>query len=384
MLQSAASKDPFSLAQARNIVKDLFAPNPLIYWADFLASLVGGAIAFGLVRHWAPNFSIEQAVLFVISGVLYYRAALFIHETIHLRENTFKAFRFVWNLFCGIPFLMPSYMYYTHVDHHMRKHFGTDHDGEYLALATTRPIHILLYVCQAFVIPILALLRFLVFTPISWFSPTFRAFVHKRASSLVMDPSYIRPLPTRKAVRIFRIQEAACFLWIVGFAYFAVKLRGGYNASAFLVQAYLTSVLILLLNHVRTLGAHRYTNPGGEMTFVDQLLDSVNYPNWSPLTLMWAPVGLRYHALHHLFPSLPYHNLGKAHQRLMAELPADSPYRLTESTSLWASIRQLWRHAHAATAGGGAVAVGRGGFEARVASSAHSLLHGEMRESSAI
>jgi fatty acid desaturase len=79
------------------------------------------------------------------------------------------------------------------------------------------------------------------------------------------------------------------------------------------------------------------------MTFVEQLLDSVNYPRVTPFSLMWAPVGLRYHALHHLFPSLPYHNLGKAHRRLMAELPADSPYRLTESPSLWASLVQLWR-----------------------------------------
>lgn len=41
----------------------------------------------------------------------------------------------------------------------------------------------------------------------------------------------------------------------------------------------------------------------------------------------WCPVGLRYHALHHLFPALPYHNLPEAHRRLMAGLPADHPYR---------------------------------------------------------
>ena len=85
---------------------------------------------FGLVRRWATPFSWQQAVLFVLSGVLYYRAALFIHETVHLRHNSFKVFRFVWNLLCGIPFLMPSFMYYTHAEHHMRKHFGTDTDAE--------------------------------------------------------------------------------------------------------------------------------------------------------------------------------------------------------------------------------------------------------------
>jgi len=34
----------------------------------------------------------------------------------------------------------------------------------------------------------------------------------------------------------------------------------------------------------------------------------------------------------------------------MAELPADSPYRLTESPSLTASLRQLWRASSAARA----------------------------------
>jgi fatty acid desaturase len=60
-------------------------------------------------------------------------------------------------------------------------------------------------------------------------------------------------------------------------------------------------------------------------------------------------VGLRYHALHHLFPSLPYHNLGRAHQRLMAELPTDSPYRLTNSDSLRQSFLRLWRASLAAS-----------------------------------
>jgi fatty acid desaturase len=80
------------------------------------------------------------------------------------------------------------------------------------------------------------------------------------------------------------------------------------------------------------------------MTFLEQLLDSLNYPNWPWVSVLWAPVGLRFHALHHLFPSLPYHNLARAHHRLMAELPADSPYRLTESPGRVASIAQLWRN----------------------------------------
>ena len=62
-------------------------------------------------------------------------------------------------------------------------------------------------------------------------------------------------------------------------------------------------------------------------------------------TILINPVGLRYHATHHLFPSMPYHNMRKAHRRLMEKLPADSPYRQTVGTSVWATIANLWQRA---------------------------------------
>jgi fatty acid desaturase len=56
-------------------------------------------------------------------------------------------------------------------------------------------------------------------------------------------------------------------------------------------------------------------------------------------------VGLRYHALHHVFPTMPYHALPEAHRRLMSHLPADSPYRRTEEGTLLGALRGLWRRA---------------------------------------
>ncbi len=35
------------------------------------------------------------------------------------------------------------------------------------------------------------------------------------------------------------------------------------------------------------------------------------FPAICSLPALWAPVGLRYHATHHLFMSMPYHNLGR-------------------------------------------------------------------------
>jgi fatty acid desaturase len=67
-----------------------------------------------------------------------------------------------------------------------------------------------------------------------------------------------------------------------------------------------------------------WENEGEAMTVTGQYLDSVNVQ--SPLAALWAPVGLRFHALHHLMPSLPYHALPEAHRRISAQLGTGSTY----------------------------------------------------------
>lgn len=74
------------------------------------------------------------------------------------------------------------------------------------------------------------------------------------------------------------------------------------------------------------------------MSFEEQILDSHNYPCPPWFTELWGPVGMRFRALHHLFPSLPYHAMPEAHRRLMARLPADSPYRKTVRVSLTGTL----------------------------------------------
>jgi fatty acid desaturase len=75
------------------------------------------------------------------------------------------------------------------------------------------------------------------------------------------------------------------------------------------------------------------------MTFEGQFLDTVNVPPPALLPVLWAPVGLRYHALHHLLPRLPYHNLAIAHRRLAA---SGAPiYREVERAELGPALIQL-------------------------------------------
>jgi mannose-6-phosphate isomerase-like protein (cupin superfamily) len=63
------------------------------------------------------------------------------------------------------------------------------------------------------------------------------------------------------------------------------------------------------------LAAHRFASDGRPRDHLGQFADSIDTPAgwWAAL---WAPLGLRFHALHHLFPTLPFHNLRPAYRRL--------------------------------------------------------------------
>jgi fatty acid desaturase len=58
-----------------------------------------------------------------------------------------------------------------------------------------------------------------------------------------------------------------------------------------------------------------------------------------------APVGLRYHALHHLFPTLPYHALGEAHRRIVAHVAPSSSYHRANEPTMAVALWKLWRNA---------------------------------------
>jgi fatty acid desaturase len=88
---------------------------------------------------------------------------------------------------------------------------------------------------------------------------------------------------------------------------------------------------------------------GREMTFEEQIEESINIEGRSLVTLLLFPVGLRYHAVHHLFPSLPYHSLGEAHRRLKNALPENSFYRKTCCPGFSTALGDLLRGARLAS-----------------------------------
>jgi len=98
-----------------------------------------------------------------------------------------------------------------------------------------------------------------------------------------------------------------------------------------------------VFNQIRTLVAHLWQNEGEAMTVTAQYLDSVNVPPPARFSGLWAPVGLRYHALHHLLPSMPYHSLAECHRRLEAHLGLESTYRRAAYPGLTPLLARLAR-----------------------------------------
>ena len=330
-------------AALRRRFADAFAIRPAVYWAVLLVSASVGWAAFvasgWLGAPWLAHAALAVAVLAL------YRAVLFIHELAHLRSGALPGFRLVWNLVAGFPLLVPSIMYVgTHTDHHRSSTYGTARDPEYEPIAHWSPLRIVASVLLMPLLPALIALRWGVLAPLGWLLPPLRRLLIRRLSTLVINAAYERRLPAGARARRFWLEEAgatAAFWLAVGL------VLAGVLDPRWLVRWYALATAILVLNHLRTLAAHRYEHTGAPMDVITQLLDTFNIPGVPVLTPLLAPVGLRFHGLHHLLPSLPYHSLGAVHRALLDELPADSPYRRTQVRGLGDALRWLLATAHA-------------------------------------
>lgn len=329
--------DMAMLRAAVDLTRDIAEARPAIYWPDMLGSAVLGyaglAGAILLDNPWAAVTS------GLIGALALYRALLFIHELTHIHKDALPGFRFVWNLVVGIPVLMPSFMYEgVHTLHHARTRYGTSEDPEYLPLALMRPTSLPTFALLALFLPAGLLLRSAVLVPLGVVIPPLRRLVWERISSLSINPSFRRRPPEGAFARMVFWQELGASTWAIA----VLVLSWAYGWRPLLIAlAVISSAAVL--NQIRTLVAHLWENDGDAMTVTAQYLDSVNVPPPALLSPLWAPVGLRYHALHHLLPSMPYHALGEAHRRLTARFGGDSTYEKAAYPGLMPLLARLVR-----------------------------------------
>lgn len=312
--------DKAMLRAARDLTKDLGDARARIYWPDMLVSAVlGYAGVAGAILAGA----LMLKLMFGLLGALgFYRALMFIHELTHIHRDALPGFRLGWNLLVGIPLLVPSFMYENvHTLHHKRTQYGTVEDPEYLPLALMKPWSLPVFVLVALLAPVGLVIRFAVLVPLGAIVPPMRRLVWERASSLSINPDFRRrPAEGDFRRRVFW-QEIGGMLW----SWVLIGSIFVFGWAPLLTAAAVLS-LTAVLNQLRTLVAHLWENEGEAMTVTAQFLDSVNVPPPGWIAEIWAPVGLRYHALHHLMPSIPYHALPEAHRRLKAKLGAGSTY----------------------------------------------------------
>lgn len=314
--------DKVMLRSVTELTRDLGTPNPRIFWSDFLLSAFSGyaglAVAILAAALWLKIAAAGIAVL----GL--YRAGGFIHEVSHVKHAALPGFRFGFNAVIGVPLLVPSYMYEgIHNLHHARTRYGTDQDPEYLPLALMKPWTLPIFILVSLLAPIALLFRNAILAPLSVVIPQLRKLLVERYSGLVINPAFRRRPAEGDARRNWIWQETAASIWSI--VLLASVFTGLIPLKAFLIFLAIVAC-VAVLNQVRTLVAHLWENDGEPLSVTAQFLDSVNVPPPGMLAAIWAPVGLRYHALHHLLPSVPYHALGEAHRRLTAQLAPDSAY----------------------------------------------------------
>lgn len=329
------------ISEVRRAVRDadvdFFRVSAWRYWLDFAVSITAAYLAAGIYLA-APIGSWPQLVAFPIAAFWLYRMGSLIHEVCHLGAHEMPVFKAAWNLLGGVMTLTPSPFFTRHHrDHHSRRFYGTPEDPEYVAnvMEGGNAASIVGYTAHVLVFPVLVFLRFLL-VPLTFVHPAIREWTLRKASSLTLNRRYERKLTPADRRAIFAV-EIPCFLRA---ALIPTLVLAGLNPWTRVPLLYALAVATVMLNQLRQLADHHFEGDGSRVDMEAHILDSCNFTTNDPLTLLLFPFSIRYHALHHLFPSMPYHNLKRAHEHLAAVLPADSPYHSLARPGWWSVARR--------------------------------------------
>ena len=324
----------------QNSEQDFHQVKPWIYWRDMILSATIAYTAAG-VYLTAPALSLWQIGGFLVAIFWLYRVGSLVHEVAHLGGHELTSFKVAWNLIVGIPTLTPS-TFFTghHRDRHTQRVYGTPQDPEYVVNVCPRgsAMNLVLYFLYVAAFPAIIFLRFLL-APLTFITPGIRDFTLRRLSAFTFNWKYERPISRINRKTLAALEIACCLrAWCIPGA----VLLGATEPSR-IPMLYLLGATIVTMNQLRQLADHHFEGDGNKLSMSDHIQDSCNHLGKDPLTWLFFPFAIQYHGLHHLFPSLPYHNLAFAHNFLMRELQNDSPYRDLSQPGWWSVAKNMLR-----------------------------------------
>jgi fatty acid desaturase len=304
-----------AIVRVRRQLAPWFKPKAWIYWTDLSASAVVSWVGFGLAV--TAHTLVARVGFGALSMFAALRALAFTHELEHQRQ--LRRLRVAFHVLVGMPWGIPHFMYRDiHRHHHSPKYYGTLDDPEYVLFAHNGswPDVLLLLVLPLF-FPVLVLLRYVVLAPASLCSRSLRGKIVATASSFCVRTDYTRKPPGPDEVRAWTAEEVSTSMFMIAIL---ATLGLGYLPSAVFFTWYGVLAGFTLINNLRLLGlTHGYTSRGRGLSFEEQIRDTVDVVRWPWLHVLIAPVGLQWHATHHLFPTLPYYALARAQRLLLRE-----------------------------------------------------------------
>ncbi|WP_419172451.1 fatty acid desaturase family protein [Halobacteriovorax sp.] len=310
----------------RDILKKHHTLNKSRVWFDLIINAVIGWSAFFYTCFHFNIISFLLAIFFI------YRGTLLVHEVSHIAKKI-KGYRLAFNLLFGWPNAYPVYLGDAHLFHHGKRTYGTTRDPEYKYISSFDFLTLLRPFFSSLLLPFIQIIRFGIY-PLSYLflNKEQRIWTYQNISTLAFSMDYKRPYRKEEEISRMIRNDLMCMLYkfVIGCAIYLSILP-----FEIIWVWYSVVVISSTLNMYRALFNHLYTNESlTPMGWEDHLLDTVTIES-GPSSFFIFVNGLNYHAIHHLFPELPYTNLAKAHRELMQKLPDDHIYKHNTFSSIF-------------------------------------------------
>lgn len=292
------------------VIDDLKDISKLTYLFDFLLSASVFYAAF-LYSGISSNLLVKCA-LYVVAVLSVYRMSVFSHEIVHM-GNRFPLFVVLWNVICAPAILYSSAFFRSHIDHHRSDSYGSEKDPEYARFWDTSYMS-KLYLGFSPLVPFLEFFKRAILIPVSWVIPGYRKKMKSKEVLASIHGNYEATPHIRPASKFENFIDFMITIECVAILALAIYDQ---QYVSWIIKWLSVLGLGILINSARTLHAHLYTISKTPVPLAEQFDDSITLNLHPAAAFLVAPVGLKYHAIHHLFPFLPYHSLGKAHKRLL-------------------------------------------------------------------